>query len=182
MIDRRRLVQEFDTVPHPPQLTSLSYAIGLLGTTVSNQRTALEKTCYDCCINFLEAAERSDDDAHFNSLNLLQTYTLLTFYEFRRKSFARAWMNSGRAFRLAEMMRLHQMDRSNEVEASSKHATQLQDKFSLTEARERRRTFWVLFALDAYANIRIDSPLAIHEETVYFLISSTVHDMSYIID
>jgi hypothetical protein len=174
MIDRLRLTQEFDTVPHAPQLTSLSYAIALLGTTVSDQHAAFEKTCYNCCINFLETTEKSDDDDHFNSLNLLQTYTLLTFYEFRRKSFARAWMNSGRAFRLAEMMRLHQIDRSDDFETSSKHAARFQDKINLTEARERRRTFWVLFALDAYANIRIGSPLAIQEETVRLLISLTL--------
>lgn len=182
MIDRLRLTQEFDTVPHPPQLTTLTYAIALVGTTVSDRDLDLEKICYNYCTKFLEMAERSDKDGHLNSLNLLQTYTLLTFYEFRRKSFARAWMNSGRAFRLAEMMGLRQMDRSDEVKGSSNHAAQFQEKISLTDARERRRTFWVLFALDAYANIRIGSPLSIQEETVLLPIIKTHYATYYIRD
>ncbi|KAH8704711.1 fungal-specific transcription factor domain-containing protein [Talaromyces proteolyticus] len=166
MIDRHRFSLELDMSHPSPQLMSLSYAIALLGATVSSEHADFERTYYSHSRNYVETAERDDDDAQFNNLNLLQTYILLTYYEFRRKSFARAWMSLGKAIRLSDMLGLHRMDQGEQTGVESSRVVSFQGKISLTEARERRRTFWVLFAFDAYASIRTGSPLTIQEETI----------------
>jgi hypothetical protein len=113
-------------------------------------------------------AEGDDEAPGFNSLNMLQAVILIAYYEFRRTSFARAWLSLGRANRLAKMLGLHTMDQNDNTKPRSNFVLPLPEPVGLADMEERRRSFWVLFTFDAYASIRTGSKTSIDDEEVLF--------------
>lgn len=149
-----------------PQLSSLSYAIAMLGASLSDEYAHLEERCYHCSRKYLEMTERQEDGANFVSIDALQACVLITWYEFKGTGFARAWMSLGRAIRLAKMLGLHQMDRDDPLRVGSGFQLPLPATEGSAELEERRRTFWVLFIFDAYASVRTGSQMTIQEAEV----------------
>lgn len=90
-----------------------------------------------------------------------QTHILLACYEMKMMYFPRAWINTGSAVRLAQMIGLHRID-----------GTGLDVKQCLppardwTEREERRRTFWMAFCEDRYASIGTGWPMTIDERDI----------------
>lgn len=166
MVNRDRFFYELANFSHRPELQSLSYTIALLGATVSPEQVRAERSFYDHARHYLSIAESDDDAQDFNNLNMLQAVILLTCYEFRRTSFARAWLSLGRANRLAKMLGLHLMDQEEPAKLKPDFITPLPKTKGLAELEERRRSFWVLFAFDAHASIRTGSSMSIQEDEV----------------
>jgi len=88
-----------------------------------------------------------------------QTWILITTYEFKLMHFPRAWLSTGRAVRLAQMMGLHRLDGSGlDVKQC------LPPPKDWTEREERRRTFWMAFCTDRYASIGTGWPMTVEEK------------------
>jgi hypothetical protein len=155
------------------QFKSLTYAVAMLGASVSEKHTYLEEELYSYSRTYLEMTETQDEGANFWTLEALQTCVLTIWYEFKGTGFARAWMSLGRAIRLGKMMGLHRIDRNPNEPAKEKctFSLPLAETEDLVELEERRRTFWVLFIFDAYASVRTGSPMSICESEVL----STLH-------
>ncbi|XXG97586.1 hypothetical protein Hte_003892 [Hypoxylon texense] len=149
------LAQCPDSIP----LQALSHAIAALGALASNELSGALEACYNQARTLLELCERQENGAALVDINTLQTYVLLSVYEFRQPNFARAWMTLGRAMRLAKIMGL---DKKNPQPAVSLD----QDLFITlppplldpAQMEERRRTFWQIYILDTYAAMRTKSP------------------------
>jgi len=148
------------------QFKSLTYAVAMLGASVSEKHTYLEEELYSCSRAYLEMTETQDEGASFWTLEALQTCVLTIWYEFKGTGFARAWMSLGRAVRLGKMVGLHRMDRNEVVNEASSFQLPLPATEDQAELEERRRTFWVLFIFDAYASVRTNSPMSICESEV----------------
>ena len=88
-----------------------------------------------------------------------QANTLLASYEFKMMYFPRAWMSTGKAIRLVQMMGLHRLDG---VGLDVKQC--LPPARDWTESEERRRTFWMAFCEDRYASIGTGWPMVIDEK------------------
>ncbi len=115
--------------------------------------------------------ERHEDEANFLSIEALQACVLITWYEFKGRSFCRAWMSLGRAIRLGKMLGLHRMDEDGPVTCDSGFQLPLPVTNVQAELEERRRTFWVLFIYDAYASARTGSPMVVKAAEVSCMIS-----------
>lgn len=168
MINTRRFSAELEHLHPRPEFKSLKYAIAMFGAAASDE-AKLEEKCYHFSRKYLALAEGDDEAAGFNSINMLQACILVAYYEFRRTSFARAWMSLGRAIRLCKMLGLHRMDfvgHARTESTESHFVLPLPEARGLIELEERRRTFWVLFTFDAYASVRTGSPMTIQEEEV----------------
>ena len=179
MINRDRFSLALNVSTTRPQLSALKYGVAMVGASVSEQYSDLEEKCYHLTRKYIEIAERQEDAANFVNLDALQACVLTIWYEFKGPGFARAWMNLGRAVRLAKMLGLHHMDRQNPVRVGSGlPVSGFQIPLPATEGpaemEERRRTFWLLFIFEAYAWIRTGSAMTIHESEVSS-ISSSVH-------
>lgn len=168
MVNRHRFFGELEVSSHRPEMKSLSYSIALLGATVTPEQVEAERNFYHHAKKYLSIAESDDEAPGFNSLNMLQAVILIAYYEFRRTSFARAWLSLGRANRLAKMLGLYAMDQDDKVEPRSNFVLPLPEPAGLADMEERRRSFWVLFTFDAYASIRTGSKTSIDEEEVLF--------------
>lgn len=166
MVNRHRFFTDLEAASHRPELKSLSYSIALLGATVSPEQVEAERSFYHQARRYLSIAEGDDEAPGFNSLNMLQAVIIIAYYEFRRTSFARAWLSLGRANRLARMLGLHAMDQDDKPRDKSDFFTPLPEAVGLAELEERRRTFWVLFTFEAYSSIRTGSTMSFEEDEV----------------
>lgn len=164
MVNQHRFSTELEATGHRPELKSLSHSIALLGAAVMSEKVETERSFYHHARSYLNAAESDDEAPDFNSLNMLQALILITYYEFRRTSFARAWLSLGRANRLANMLGLHAMDQDTQSKTQADFILPLPEPVGLAEMEERRRSFWVLFTFDVYASIRTGSKTSINRE------------------
>ncbi|RYP01289.1 hypothetical protein DL766_003773 [Monosporascus sp. MC13-8B] len=69
-------------------------------------------------------------------------------------NFARAWMTLGRAIIMAKIMGLDRMDDHCSVRARWGLPTQLDLPSDAAALEEKRRTFWLLYIFDTFANIK----------------------------
>ena len=159
MIRCDRFFAALESSPLDPQVSSLSYAIAMLGASFSSDYAHLEEECYHRSRRYLEITERDETESKFLSIDALQACVLITWYEFKGKGFARAWMSLGRAIRLAKMLGLHQMDRADAITPQPEFQLPFPSTDGQAELEERRRTFWALFIYDAYASARTGSPM-----------------------
>jgi hypothetical protein len=74
--------------------------------------------------------------------------------------YRRAWLTAGRAFRIIQLAKLHEIDRLNDVSMNMAHPE------AWAEAEEKRRTYWLAYCLDRFLNISEEWPLSLHEEAV----------------
>lgn len=87
-----------------------------------------------------------------------QAWLLLALYEFMRVDFRRGWMSAGRAFRLIQLMRLHELDLSD---------TPLTiPTMDWVDTEERRRTFWLAYSLDRFVSLSNGYPLTLSEQVI----------------
>ncbi len=87
----------------------------------------------------------------------VQAWILIATYESMRAYHRQAWLSAGRAFRLVQMMRLHEIDSpANMLISDPDH----------TETEERRRVFWMAYFLDHLFSMRNDWPVTLNEHVV----------------
>lgn len=108
----------------------------------------------------LEALDNDIDSTNAASLQVAQAWLLITHYEFRYTGYRRAWLTAGRAFRIIQLEKLHEIDRFNDVGIS------MSIPEIWTEIEEKRRTYWLAYCLDRFLNITDECPLSLHEEAV----------------
>lgn len=108
----------------------------------------------------IEALDRDIESSSAACLQAAQTWLLLTHYEFRYMGYRRAWLTAGRAFRIIQLAKLHEIDRLNDVSMNMAHPE------AWAEAEEKRRTYWLAYCLDRFLNISEEWPLSLHEEAV----------------
>ncbi|KAI8950705.1 hypothetical protein F4801DRAFT_548073 [Xylaria longipes] len=151
-----RFTAELASSPSSPLVLALSYAVALVGCTVSLQHAHLLDAYYATARNYAEQCEREVDEGGATNLNLFQALLFIIRFEITDRRLTRAWMTLGRAVRLSKLLGLHRMDSSDTNEYSpvpdlhlSLPATQ---DFLLLE--ERRRSFWFLYILESYMRTR----------------------------
>lgn len=96
-------------------------------------------------------------------VELAQAWILLTIYEFIRAPYRQALMTARRTFRLVQLMRLHEIDGPSAIPRPASDVV-LQEEWIETE--ERRRTFWMVYCMNGFINIREGSLLALNEQAV----------------
>lgn len=104
----------------------------------------------------IEGNEHSSHDTE-----LVQSWVLIATCESMRTFHREAWMSGGRAFRLVQGLRYHEID----SDCVPGVLTSLgEDAPVMTE--ERRRVFWMAYFLDHILGIRNDWPLTLCDEMV----------------
>jgi Fungal specific transcription factor domain len=88
----------------------------------------------------------------------IQAWLLITVYELMRSLHRQAWMSVGRAFRLVQLLRLHELDsRSNVIDPADE---------GFVEKEEERRAFWLAYFLDHLFGISSNWPITLNELVV----------------
>lgn len=163
IVNQSRFQAEMAQPSYTIEVHALSHAIGALGALTMPELAFAHEKCYNQARNLLDMCERQESGGTLININTLQTCVLLTFYEFRRTNFARAWMTLGRAIRLGKMMSLDRIDEASPKAEDSGLRVPLPTASNPAELEERRRTFWLLYVFDAFAGIKTNSVPAINE-------------------
>ena len=161
IIHKARYFASFSMAPNIRPPVALRYAIWALAASVSDDHGGLQTHFYRRARKCLEELEMKGHGEGIISVASPQAWLLITAYEFKHMYFPRAWMSTGRAIRLSQMMGLHRLDGSAwEVKQC------LPAPKDWIEREERRRTFWTAFCWDRYASIGTGWPLCIEEKDV----------------
>ncbi|CBX92795.1 hypothetical protein IAQ61_005843, partial [Plenodomus lingam] len=161
MIHRPRFMAALNLAPQMRPPVCLRYIMWTLAASVVDKYESLTEHFYQRARKYAQSDEMRGHGESTITLAHCQTWVLACTYEFRQMYFPRAWLSAGRAVRLAQMMQLHRLD-----------GTGLEVKQCLfppkdwTEREERRRTFWMAFAIDRYASIGTGWPMMIDERDV----------------
>lgn len=192
MVHRRRFAEELNQTPGFVPAQALSLAMAGLGSLAReppfeeqhfdspSSTTTIPipaDSFYTQARGLLDMCEREDNGAGLRSIDTLQACVLLGFYELQRPNLARTWMTLGRAIRLAKLMGLEQTDLDfNAFEALGEADPRSGMCRSLRvclprsncpfNAEEKRRTFWQMYVLDAFASMKTKFAPAVDEASL----------------
>lgn len=139
----------------------LRYSMWTLAAAVSDKYNTLQDHFYQRARKYAQADEMKGHGEATISIAHCQAWILISTYEFKQMYFPRAWVSVGRAVRLAQMMQFHRIDG---VGLDVKQT--IPPPKDWTEREERRRTFWMAFAVDRYASIGTGWPMTIDERDI----------------
>jgi hypothetical protein len=138
-----------------------------LATLLSIQFRYLQESLYQDTKQILESLSLSNNGQDSVDSEQVQAWILIATFESMRTLHQEAWMSAGRAFRLVQIMRLHEIDLPNQdaLPRANNHKT------DLIETEERRRIFWMAYLLDHLLSMRNSWPVTLTEHMVCVLIS-----------
>ncbi|KAI0172018.1 hypothetical protein GGR52DRAFT_573159 [Hypoxylon sp. FL1284] len=161
MIHKFRYLAAMNLAPSQRPPVALRYAIWTQACAITDKYMDLRDLFYQRARKYVEADYVKGYGEHMISVAHAQTHILLASYEFKMMYFPRAWMSTGAAVRLCQMIGLHRLDGSGlDVKQC------LPPPRDWTEREERRRTFWMAFCEDRYASIGTGWPMTVDERDI----------------
>ncbi|KAJ5218167.1 fungal-specific transcription factor domain-containing protein [Penicillium cinerascens] len=139
----------------------LQYAMWMLASLLSAQFRDMIEPLYQETKQMLEYLSVEGAEHSSVSTELGQAWVLVVTFEYMRSYHLIAWMSAGRAFRLVQVMRYHQIDNPSDKQGPS--SPQCGD---LIEVEERRRVFWMAYFLDHIISMRGDWPITLNEHVI----------------
>ncbi|KAF3939473.1 hypothetical protein ABW19_dt0205144 [Dactylella cylindrospora] len=161
IIHKGRYLSSLDLSPQLRAPVCLRYAIWTLAASVSDEYSSLQTVFYRRARKYAEEAEMKGHGEHIVSVAFAQTWCLLATYEYKLMYFPRAWLSTGRAIRICQMLGLNRLDG---IGLDVKQC--IAPPKDWTELEERRRTFWMAFCTDRYASIGTGWPMQIDERDI----------------
>ncbi|GLI79437.1 hypothetical protein PoHVEF18_007772 [Penicillium ochrochloron] len=134
----------------------LQYAMWTLASLLSAHSRHLVEPLYQETKQMLENLSVETSETA-----LAQAWVLVVTFEYMRTYHRQAWMSAGRAFRLVQAMRYHEID--NPIDKRGPSSPQCGD---FIEVEERRRVFWMTYFLDHIISMRDDWPITLNEHVI----------------
>ncbi|KAJ6790104.1 hypothetical protein PWT90_02108 [Aphanocladium album] len=161
MIHRYRYLAAMNLAPNQRPPVCLRYAMWTMACSITDRYSDLKHLFYARARKYVEGDYVKGFGEHMISVAHCQAHILLACYEMKMMYFPRAWINTGSAVRLAQMIGLHRLDGAGlDVKQC------LPPPKDWTEREERRRTFWMAFCEDRYASIGTGWPMTIDERDI----------------
>jgi hypothetical protein len=170
MIHKARYYASLQRAPAQRPPICLRYAMWALAATVDEKYLSYRTHFYRKARKAIDDLELLGHGERIGTVAAIATWNIISCYEFKLMYFPRAWMSTGRASRLAQMMGLHRVD-SSAVDVKQC----LPEPADWIEKEERRRVFWVAFVQDRYASIGTGWPMVVDERDV----SKTCHCIGF---
>ena len=140
----------------------LQKAMWTLAMSFSSQFEGVREAAYNETRATLEEQDSDDPSESFVRIEQLQTWIILTYYELLRSSYRKAWLSAGRVFRLAQALRLHEVDGP---QRAGEHGDSAEKEQQIT-AEEHRRSFWFAYCLDHFISVHTPLPITLGENDV----------------
>jgi hypothetical protein len=129
-----------------------------LATLLSAQFQEMTEPLYQKTKQMLESLSIDGNERSVCETELMQAWVLFAACESMRTYHGQAWMKAGRAFRLVQVMRFHEIDSPKNNNATS--------STNFSETEEKRRVFWMAYFLDHLFSMRNDWPITLNEHVV----------------
>ena len=143
----------------------LQYAVWATASLMSAQFQYLQDLLYPELKRMLASTSRPPSSSGQQlavDVEIAQAWVLTATYEFVKTYYHEACISAGQAFRLVQLMRLHEVDHAS----NNKAATTGTSGVDFIIIEEKRRVFWMAFTLDALYSMRNNLPLAVNEHMV----------------
>ncbi|KAF2729918.1 hypothetical protein EJ04DRAFT_587531 [Polyplosphaeria fusca] len=137
---------------------SLQYAMWTIAASTSSQFQNVQDELYANARMILDSLELDPSTGNSMCVEQVQAWTLLAIYELMRVNYRRGWMSAGKLFRSAVLLKLHTVDGCDEIFVNS--------SLSAIELEERRRTFWMVYAIDRFVSLMDQLPLTFHQHVI----------------
>ncbi|XXH01489.1 hypothetical protein Hte_007849 [Hypoxylon texense] len=137
----------------------LQYAMWTSATAFTSQFSGFQETIYAKTRFLLDQLDLNGNDSLICHIEHVQSWILITFYEFAKTNYRRGWLSAGRVFRLVQFLKLYDLD--------SPKPLVLNSEVDLISLEEKRRTFWVAYCLDRFMSVIEGAPMTLSEEVVY---------------
>ncbi|KAL9082888.1 MAG: hypothetical protein Q9165_008741 [Trypethelium subeluteriae] len=169
---RNYLIWASQKCPSPAQI-ALQYAMRAVAAAVSAQYRPLSGML---CAESRRVLEQMDADGTGDCGDIpiaqIQAWLLVAHYELLCKHEHQAMLTAGRAIRMVQLARLHDVD-AQQVSTMSLGAEKplfpgqsLYGDDSPAESEEKRRTFWLAYCFDRFCLMRSECPPSLQEESV----------------
>ncbi|KAK5114933.1 hypothetical protein LTR62_002092 [Meristemomyces frigidus] len=161
IVHRPRYYAAMNLAPHMRPPVCLRYAMWANAASVTDKYEGLQEHFYQRARKYIQQDEMKGHGEGMVTIAHCQAWLLIGMYEFKCMYFPRAWMSAGRGSRMAQMMGLHRQDGAGlDVKQC------IPPPKDWTEREERRRTFWMAFAVDRYSSIGTGWPMSIEESDI----------------
>ena len=161
MIHQYRFLAALSLSPNTRPPIALRYAMWTLAASITDRYQDLHEHFYARARKYAELVEMTGRGEKVTSSAYTQAWLLIGIYELKMMYFPRAWLSTGKAVRLVQMMGMHRLDGlSYDVKQI------LPPPRDWVEKEERRRTFWMTFCMDRYTTVGTGWPMVIEEEDV----------------
>ena len=157
MIQKGRYRTWTKQVDKSKKLVCLQYAMWTLAASLSSQFQMVREGLYTEARRLLYDLELDTSEIGSPSLEYAQAWILIAIYEWTSNDYTRSLMSAGRAFRSAQLLRLHELD------GASSLGSWTEDWVALESGR---RTFWIAYTIDCITAIHGGLPLTFNEEGV----------------
>ncbi|CAG8908988.1 unnamed protein product [Penicillium egyptiacum] len=141
----------------------LQHAMRTLAASMCSQFKAILPMLYAHTSGILDAWDRNMPDQEI-PIEIVQAQLLLALYRILKEDPRKGWSSAGRCFHLVHRAKLDQIDSPS---------TRRVCRLSEVEVEERRRTFWTAYALDRYANLVHELPLALNDQMILTRLPAT---------
>ncbi|KAK9319018.1 fungal-specific transcription factor domain-containing protein [Lipomyces orientalis] len=161
ILHQRRYLSWSKSSIKTPSRTCLQYAMWTLATLLSAQFRDMTELLYHETKQMLESLSVEGNQHSGCETELVQAWVLVATCESMRTHHRQAWMSAGRAFRLVQGMRFHEIDspRNNSVISSPESG-------DFIETEEKRRVFWMAYFLDHLFSMRNEWPITLNEHMI----------------
>lgn len=143
----------------------LQYAMWTLAAALSSQFQFLRGELYAEARQSLDTLEMENQE---KCIERVQAWLLLSLYEFMSGLYQRGLVSVGRAFRLIQLMRLHEIDRHPITGGQG----------DLIDIESTRRTFWIAYIIDRFTSAHDNLSLAFNENEVRVATHNSRHSHS----
>ncbi|CEJ92460.1 hypothetical protein VHEMI08112 [[Torrubiella] hemipterigena] len=142
-----------------PSQGCLQHAMWTLAALLSGQFQYLQESLYQETKSRLDlwSTSRKNSNIDQSDVEMAQATVLMALYESMKAHHWQAWMTAGRAFRLVQLMKLHELDRPESKDAREPN--------SIVQ-EEKRRVFWMAYFLDHLISMRNDWPITLNEHVI----------------
>ncbi|KAK9234752.1 fungal-specific transcription factor domain-containing protein [Lipomyces kononenkoae] len=161
ILHQRRYLSWSKSSTKTPSRTCLQYAMWTLATLLSAQFRDMTEPLYHETKQMLESLSFDGNEHSGCDTELVQGWVLVATYESMRTYHRQAWMSAGRAFRLVQGMRFHEIDSPRNDSAISSC-----ESGDFIETEEKRRVFWMAYFHDHLLSIRNNWPITLNEHVV----------------
>ena len=170
ILHQRRYLSRSRQGVKTPSRTSLQYAMWTLAALLSAQFQHLQEPLYQQTKQMLELLSLGKNGRDPIDTEEVQAWILVATYESMRTYHYQAWMSAGRAFRLVQLMRLHEIDIP-----TKDHVPET----AFIETEEKRRVFWMAYFLDHLFSMRNNWPVTLNEHVVGPYLCSVIWNIIY---
>ncbi|KUJ12841.1 uncharacterized protein LY89DRAFT_592586 [Mollisia scopiformis] len=161
IIHQSRYLASLSLPTHSRPPISLRYAILSHSASITPSYHHLHIHFHLLSRKYAQIAETSPNRQKYINIQHVQAWLLIAMYEFKMMMFPNAWMTTGRAVRICQMLGLHRLDGLGlDVKRT------LRGVGERGEREERRRAFWWGFSMDRYAAVGTGWPLIVDERDI----------------